>query len=383
MAGARDQVIPSYQEINMADDKTDRATAANEKADAPLATRIPTRLIYTTKNARRDYGERGDKNRDRDDAQSFESLKASIKAVGLQEYPTVRAATEADLAMGVPSLEYWVTIKGNRRVRACQALGIAEIPCIVRLGGNALSRRAQWHENRFRKGLDAFEAAFEVADYCASEPNMTAKKAAEHLEVSGPYISECQTLAALGNEVPEVVEHYYRLLPGQRPNRQFLLTLARGPRDAARHYGLTGTELGAPPPADTPANGSGKGSRGPRTVRPPNESRTPGEVKARLVACYVTLRTPVPPDASDELKLELAEWRAGEGKLVIDLLEWILGSDIAQKASKEADEQISSVAKKAEQAAKMNADLEKRDAAIVNAVTVQVVDVAYHDTAAQ
>ncbi len=122
-------------------------------------------------------------------------LVASIREKGILEPILVR-----------PVGSRFQIIAGERRYRAAQEVGVAEIPCVVRDSSDAETMELALIENLQRKDLSAFEEA-DALKILAETYSYTHEKMAEKLGKSRTSLTETLTLAAM----PEAVRQLCRL----------------------------------------------------------------------------------------------------------------------------------------------------------------------------
>ncbi len=119
-------------------------------------------------------------------------LVASIKEKGILEPILVR-----------PVGSRFQIIAGERRYRAAQEVGVAEIPCVVRDSSDAETMELALVENLQRKDLSAFEEA-DALKILADMYGYTHEKMAEKLGKSRSSLTETLTLTAIPEEVRQL-----------------------------------------------------------------------------------------------------------------------------------------------------------------------------------
>jgi len=119
-------------------------------------------------------------------------LVASVKEKGILEPILVR-----------PSGSRFQIIAGERRFRAAQEVGIAEIPCVVRDTSDAETMELALIENLQRKDLSAFEEA-DALRILAEMYDYTHEKMAEKLGKSRSSLTETLSLTVMPEEVRQL-----------------------------------------------------------------------------------------------------------------------------------------------------------------------------------
>jgi len=119
-------------------------------------------------------------------------LVASIKEKGILEPILVR-----------PVGARFQIIAGERRYRAAQDVGIAEIPCVVRDSTDAETMELALIENLQRKDLSAFEEA-DALKILAETYGYTHEKMAEKLGKSRSSLTETLSLTAMPQEIRQL-----------------------------------------------------------------------------------------------------------------------------------------------------------------------------------
>lgn len=126
------------------------------------------------------------------DRDSLSELMASIAQVGLIQPLTVRSVGSR-----------YELIAGERRLRACQMLGMREIPCVVQRAGAEQSAAMTLIENLQRQNLNCLEEA----DCCRrlmDEQGLTQEQLALRLGKSQSYLSNKLRLLKLSAAVREL-----------------------------------------------------------------------------------------------------------------------------------------------------------------------------------
>ena len=103
------------------------------------------------------------------DSQAVESLTDSIRQYGLINPLTVRQTGES-----------YELIAGERRLRACQSLGLQQIPCYILTSTDQDSSLIALVENLQRQDLDFYEEAQGIAQLIQNH-GMTQQQAAQSL----------------------------------------------------------------------------------------------------------------------------------------------------------------------------------------------------------
>jgi ParB family chromosome partitioning protein len=119
-------------------------------------------------------------------------LVASIREKGILEPILVR-----------PVGARFQIIAGERRYRAAQEVGVAEIPCVVRDSSDAETMELALVENLQRKDLSAFEEA-DALRILADTYGYTHEKMAEKLGKSRSSLTETLALSAMPEEVRQL-----------------------------------------------------------------------------------------------------------------------------------------------------------------------------------
>jgi len=119
-------------------------------------------------------------------------LVASVREKGILEPILVR-----------PAGSRFQIIAGERRFRAAQEVGLAEIPCVVRDSSDAETLELALIENLQRKDLSAFEEA-DALKILADMYGYTHEKMAEKLGKSRSSLSETLSLTAMPEEVRQL-----------------------------------------------------------------------------------------------------------------------------------------------------------------------------------
>jgi ParB family chromosome partitioning protein len=146
----------------------------------PFGTLIPTEDIDPNPNQPRQA--MGD----------LSELVASIREKGILEPILVR-----------PAGSRFQIIAGERRYRAAQEVGLAEIPCVVRDSSDAETLELALIENLQRKDLSAFEEA-DALKVLADMYGYTHQKMAEKLGKSRTSLTETLSLTAMPEEVRQL-----------------------------------------------------------------------------------------------------------------------------------------------------------------------------------
>jgi ParB family chromosome partitioning protein len=238
-------------------------------------------------------------------AEELEELAASIREHGVLQPIIVR-----------PSGEDFEIVAGERRVRACQRLGLATVPALVRTATDTQMLELALIENIQRADLNAIEEARAYQSYI-QRLDLTQEQAAQRLGRSRPTVANMLRLLDLPPDVQELVSRgtismgHARALLGLA-DAESQRALAR--RIEAERLSVREVERLAKSPAEAPA------------------SDAPGS------------SDPLPSPHLKDLERQLAEHlatrvslrdRGGRGKLVIDyysaadlgrLVEMIVGS---------------------------------------------------------
>jgi ParB family chromosome partitioning protein len=119
-------------------------------------------------------------------------LTASVREKGILEPILVR-----------PRQGRFQIIAGERRYRAAQEVGIAEIPCVVRDSSDAETMELALVENLQRKDLSAFEEA-DALKILADMYGYTHENMAEKLGKSRSSLTETLSLTAMPEEVRQL-----------------------------------------------------------------------------------------------------------------------------------------------------------------------------------
>jgi ParB family chromosome partitioning protein len=119
-------------------------------------------------------------------------LVASIREKGILEPILVR-----------PAGSRFQIIAGERRYRAAQEVGLAEIPCVVRDSSDAETMELALIENLQRKDLSAFEEA-DALKMLAETYGYTHEKMAQKLGKSRTSLTETLSLTAMPEEVRQL-----------------------------------------------------------------------------------------------------------------------------------------------------------------------------------
>jgi len=154
------------------------------------------------------------------DADELSELARSIATVGLLNPITVRPVGDA-----------YELIAGHRRYLACAQLGWTTIPSMVHDGptmGDAVAEFARIVENLHRANLTPIEEAIAIARL-DSEQGLTIEEIARTVHRSAGWVRERLQLAALGDELRELV--HQRAL-----SIRAALLLAEVTDDAHRHH---------------------------------------------------------------------------------------------------------------------------------------------------
>ncbi len=133
--------------------------------------------------------------------ETLQELADSIKAQGVVQ-PIVVRPLDAPGAAGVQRYEI---IAGERRWRAAQMAGLAEIPAVIRRVADEAAVAMSLIENIQRENLNPLEEA-RALERLVGEFQMTHQEAAEAVGRSRVAVSNLLRLLELGDEVKELVE---------------------------------------------------------------------------------------------------------------------------------------------------------------------------------
>ena len=137
-------------------------------------------------------------------AESLEDLANSIKAQGVVQPIVVRPIEMPGAAPGAAPSRYEI-IAGERRWRAAQIAGLAEIPAIVRRVPDEGAIAMALIENIQRENLNPLEEA-RALDRLIREFELTHQQAAEAVGRSRAAVSNLMRLLELAPEVAELVD---------------------------------------------------------------------------------------------------------------------------------------------------------------------------------
>jgi len=126
-------------------------------------------------------------------AEELEELAASIREHGLLQPIVVRAAAD----------DYEI-VAGERRFRACQRLGLATIPALVRTADDTQMLELALIENIQRENLNAIEEARAYQAY-VQRLDLTQEQAAQRLGKSRSTVANMLRLLDLPGDVQELV----------------------------------------------------------------------------------------------------------------------------------------------------------------------------------
>ena len=126
-------------------------------------------------------------------AEELEELAASIREHGLLQPIIVR-----------PSGEDFEIVAGERRVRACQRLGLATVPALVRSANDTQMLELALIENIQRADLSPIEEARAYQSYI-QRLDLTQEQAAQRLGRSRPTVANLLRLLELPPDVQELV----------------------------------------------------------------------------------------------------------------------------------------------------------------------------------
>lgn len=149
------------------------------------------------------------------DSQAIESLAESIRQYGLINPLTVR-----------PTGEGFELIAGERRLRACQAAGLQQIPCYIVASTDQDSSLIALVENLQRQDLDFYEEALGIARLTQNH-GMTQQQAAQSLGKTQSAVANKLRLLKLPIEAVDLLRqnqmterHARALLRLERPEQQ-------------------------------------------------------------------------------------------------------------------------------------------------------------------
>lgn len=192
--------------------------AFKEKADACRIHRIPTsEIVASPYQPRRSF-----------DDLSLYSLSESVRKHGILQPLTVRRMPEASTA----SSPMYELICGERRLRAAEAVGMEEVPCILLDCSDTRCAELALIENLQRESLDPFEAAAAIAALLDMHA-MTQEQIAKSLSVSQSYVAnKLRILRLTESEREMILEHHLT----ERHARTFLRLKNLEKRIAAVKY---------------------------------------------------------------------------------------------------------------------------------------------------
>lgn len=155
------------------------------------------------------------------DSQAIESLAESIRQYGLINPLTVRPAGEG-----------YELIAGERRLRACQAAGLQQIPCYIVASNERDSSLMALVENLQRQDLDFYEEALGIARLTQTY-GMTQQQAAQSLGKTQSAVANKLRLLKLPMEAVDLLRqnqmterHARALLRLEEPEQQIQVAQA-------------------------------------------------------------------------------------------------------------------------------------------------------------
>lgn len=155
------------------------------------------------------------------DSQAIESLAESIRQYGLINPLTVRSAGEG-----------YELIAGERRLRACQAAGLQQIPCYIVASNERDSSLMALVENLQRQDLDFYEEAMGIARLTQTY-GMTQQQAAQSLGKTQSAVANKLRLLKLPMEAVDLLRqnqmterHARALLRLEEPEQQIQVAQA-------------------------------------------------------------------------------------------------------------------------------------------------------------
>lgn len=111
------------------------------------------------------------------DEEKMADLVASIKAVGLIEPIVVKDCNE-----------YFEVVAGHRRLKACRAANVTEVPSIIRRNKTVSQLAIMIHENAFREDMNPIEQARFYASALIEEADNDVDKLCEMLKRERPHV---------------------------------------------------------------------------------------------------------------------------------------------------------------------------------------------------
>lgn len=230
--------------------------------------------------------------------ETLQELADSIKAQGVVQPIVVRPLAGA----GEGATQRYEIIAGERRWRAAQLAGLAEIPAVIRRVADDAAIAMALIENIQRENLNPLEEA-RALERLIAEFGVTHQQAAEAVGRSRAAVSNLLRLLELAPEVCELVEkralemgHARALLGlGQRRQQTEVAALVARKGLSVRETEALVRRLASPGGAASPGAAADSGRRD------PNVSRLEGELAEKLGA-----------------KVAIQHTASGKGKLVVN-----------------------------------------------------------------